>query len=349
MIRLLSTVGAALALSGALAVPAPAQQDPAPAQPRAAARIEPIRLPGEGRVRGFACSGDVLWLVRDGLLVLTADERRLVKTLPAPEGLLGLAGDDRSFYVLERAAIVVMDRVAVREVRRIGLKYDGKHQPVAIGAHRGELIVAWPDRLVAVDKRTGEQRKCAPAFVRPRWLASDGEALWAAGLEVFGRVGTAAETKQWEPHELAMSFEGRLATFVGGRLLLVQNHLGQRAGSRGVICPEERLTIEVVRGDRGLLCQCGPKPLRDVRAMAQELERIAALPSAMVAGVDGERVLLPVLVYANDEVDAAELAEVVEVARKAGFGDVNCADVEARPVEQSPPPPQPPGKRNAGK
>jgi hypothetical protein len=325
------------------------------ALPSAVDVFEAIELPGEGRVRAVACGKSDLWLVRDEIVVMTVGdvlvnspgERKVRRRLPAPEGLLGLTADDRFFYVLLQHAIVVLDATTDREVQRIELPDNSKQDPVAIGAHGDELFISWPDRLLALHKRTTKRRACNPPSLPPRWLAGDGRSLWRGDRLGFGRVDTSSQGRRLLSRVLPPLYDGGLATFVGERLLLVKNlDIAGKRVAAAFLDPEtaqstERLRIGLHAGAVGLSYEVGPKPLANAKSVTMELQRIAQDPSAMVPGPNDKTVLIPVMLVVYPGVTVEELAAAWDLVTAAGFAEVHCIshNSELRTVEPPPPPP----------
>src|SRR5690606_1408642 len=82
--------------------------------------LEAVKLPGKGLVRGLATLNGLTWLARgDALIAWDLDANKVVRERPAPEGLLGLAADTRSLYVLTRKGVHVFDAIAMEEVRQL--------------------------------------------------------------------------------------------------------------------------------------------------------------------------------------------------------------------------------------
>lgn len=319
--------------------------------PNDADPLEKIKLPGKGRVRAVACGKADLWLVRDELIVMAAKDRKVQRQLPVPEGLLGLTADDRFFYVLKKDAIVVMDPVAAKEVRRIKLP-EHAEAPSAIGAHGEELVVTWARKMLVVHKRTGKQRKCRAPARSLRWLASNGRNLWGGAPHGFGRVDTAKPGWMGVPRAFPSQFDRGLATFVGGRLLLAKNRdpSGKRVAAALIdvkrTLPREHLTISLHRGQSGVRYEVGPKPMASADRVMRELHRIHGDPSSKVPGPDGKPALMPVMLVVYPDVTVAELAVAWDLVNTARFDDVYCVSYRAKavPAEPPPPPPPPPGR-----
>jgi len=361
MTRRLSQSFVLLALTCSLATTAVAQRKELAGLPQDAEAItqmlpndpdpfEQIKLPGKGRVRAVACGKANLWLVRDELIVMTAKRRKVQKRLPVPEGLLALTADDRFLYVLEKGAVVVMDPVAVKEVRRIKLPEYGD-APSAIAVHGDELFVTGARQMAVINKRTGESRKSRAPSRSVCWLASDGSQLWGGALHGFGRVDPKKPGMLQVPRGLPHQYQRGLATFVEGRLLVIKNR--DRDGKRvtaGLVTvkrtlPREYLTISLHRGQTGVRYEVGPKPIASADKVVQELERIHADPSSKVPGPGGKPALMPLMIVVYPDVTVAELGVAWDLVNAAGWSDVYCISSQARARPAEPPAPPPPPVR----
>jgi len=312
---------------------------------------EYVELPGKGVVRGIARCRDELWLVRDRLLVMNAADREVRRKLPAPKGLLGMTADERFVYLLRRKHISVLDARAAQEVRRISLGNAHAGAPSAIAAHGKQLFVVWPDGLFAFDKRTGKARECVRPRFLPRWLASDGESLWAGASHRFCRIGTAtaspAAAGAKRARELLQpAFEPSCGTFTQGRLLWIET---PRPGTRTVgtvVAPEsawasEQLAVKLQRDGDGLHYVIGPRPVEGAANFADWMRRLAKDPACTVPWFDGECVLMPVVLVVHPGVTVGDLAAAWDVASAAGFENVSVESHVGMPLPEEPPPPPP--------
>jgi hypothetical protein len=329
----------------AVLMPLPGDVDP----------FERIVLPGKGPVRGIAADRERIWVARDALYVLAAKGRTVQARREVPDGMLGMCADARSLYVLTRRAVVVLDAASGREQRRVELTFDSPDEPTAIGARGDELLVFWPDAMTAVHRNSGRMRVSRGKRRQAglvRWVASDGEALWAGGRLGFGTVDVAELRASRVRRAMPEPFGDGVATFVAGRLLLAERGAESQARVAAALVDVDRidrgeqLTIRLRRGAQGVRFEVGPKPLTSPERLLRELQRIARDPASMVPAPDGKQQRMPVMLVVHPGVTVQQLADAWDLVSKAGFPEVDCRSYNAklRPTTVEPPPPPPPPK-----
>lgn len=333
--------------------------------PGVAGGEEPFVLPGEGRVRALAGFPDEVWVLRgERLFAVTVAEGAVRESVAAPYTWLALTADDRNVFVLQRRSVHVMDRQAMQSVREFPLPHGDEMAPLAIGAHGSELFVLWPDRITAIDKRTGAARDLAAPRTKPQWLGSDGERMFGGDAAGFGVVDVSrpfVEEAQpvGDPHGLLRGLAVRPRTaavgaFVGARVLLVREERGGGGADAGVsatfVSPDmawarEKLSVKIHARNDGVHYEIGPKPVDSLPQLQRELQRIALLPTARVPDLEGKHVLMPVVIESYPGTKVRDLLSAHECVVESGFTVVALAAAGRAgrwvtpAVEPAPPPP----------